>query len=260
MDQRFAFEGLDNFRDFGGFPAADSRRLRAGRLYRSASHGRATDADLEALHALGISVIVDLRREAERERDPSRRHPEFACEVIASGAGYDEGDSWLDHITSSDLSPESFRAYMLRYYRDAPFNPRLIDLYSRYFQALAEVDGPVLIHCSAGKDRTGILAALTHHVAGVAPEHAMADYLATNDPVRLERRLPQVTQVIFEHTGRTLPPETVMVAMGVEAQYLDTAFAAMGERCGDTDRYLAEALGVGPDIQAAVRARLLAPA
>ncbi|HEY1560605.1 MAG TPA: tyrosine-protein phosphatase [Caulobacteraceae bacterium] len=257
MDQRFAFEGLDNFRDFGGFPAAGGKRLKAGRLYRSASHGRATDADLEALHALGISVIVDLRRQAERQRDPSRRHPEFACEVIASEAGYDEGDSWVDHITTSDLSPESFRAYMLGYYRDAPFNPRIVDLYRRYFEALAGVDGPVLIHCAAGKDRTGILAALTHHVAGVAPEHMLADYLATNDPVRLERRLPQVTQAIFEHTGRTLAPQTVMIAMGVEGAYLEAAFAAMSGRFGDVDGYLAEALSVGPDIKAAVRARLL---
>ena len=203
MEQRFAFEGLDNFRDFGGFPAAGGQRLKTGRLYRSASHGRATDADLEALHALGISVIVDLRRVAERERDPSRRHPAFAGEVIASDVGDDEGDSWIDHITSSDLSPESFRTYMLGYYRDAPFNPRMIDLYSRYFQTLADVDGPVLIHCAAGKDRTGILAALTHHMAGVGHEHLMADYLATNDPARLERRLPQVTEAIREHTGRT---------------------------------------------------------
>ena len=56
----------------------------------------------------------------------------------------------------------------------------------------------------------------------------MADYLATNDPVRLQRRLPQVTEAIFAHTGRTLPPETVMIAMGVTQEYLETAFAAMG--------------------------------
>lgn len=257
MDQRFAFEGVDNFRDFGGFAVADGRRLRAGRLYRSASHGRATDADLEGLHALGLSVIVDLRREAERDRDPSRRHPEFACEVIASGAGYDEGDSWVDHITSSDLTPDSFRAYMLGYYRDAPFNPRIVGLYRRYFEALARIDGPVLIHCAAGKDRTGILAALTHRLAGVAPEDMMADYLATNDPVRLERRLPQVTEAIFAHTGRTLPPATVRVAMGVAPEYLEAAFAAMNERHGSVEAYIEEALGVGPDLKAAIKVRLL---
>ncbi len=257
MDHRVAFEGVDNFRDFGGFPAAGGKRLRAGRLYRSASHGRATDADLEALHALGLAVIVDLRRVPERERDPSRRHPAFAGEVIASDVGVDEGDSWIDHITSSDLSPASFRTYMLGYYRDAPFNPRMIDLYSRYFQVLARADGPVLIHCAAGKDRTGILAALTHHLAGVSPEDMMADYLATNDPVRLERRLPQVTEAIREHTGRTLPPETVMIAMGVAPDYLETALQAIGERYGDIDGYIEMALGVGPELRATVRARLL---
>jgi protein tyrosine/serine phosphatase len=257
MDQRFTFEGVDNFRDFGGFPAAGGQRLRTGRLYRSASHGRATDADLAALHALGLAVIVDLRREAERERDPSRRHPDFACEVIASGPGYDEGDSWVDHITSSDLSPGSFRNYMLGYYREAPFNPRIVALYRRYFEALARADGPVLIHCAAGKDRTGILAALTHRLAGVSHDDMLADYLATNDPVRLERRLPQVTEVIFAHTGRTLPPETVMIAMGVEADYLDAAFAAMAARHGGVDGYLRETLGVGPDLAESIRGRLL---
>lgn len=257
MDQRFAFEGLDNFRDFGGYPAAGGKQLRAGRLYRSASHGRATDADLQALNALGLAVIVDLRRGPERDRDPSRRHPNFDGEVISSDVGVDEGDSWLDHITSSDLSPRSFTSYMLGYYRDAPFNPRIVDLYSRYFEALARTDGPVLIHCAAGKDRTGILAALTHHVAGVGAEHMMGDYLATNDPIRLERRLPLVTEAIREHTGRTLPPETVMIAMGVAPEYLQMAFAAIAERYGSVDAYVEVALGVGPDLEAAVKAKLL---
>jgi protein tyrosine/serine phosphatase len=257
MDQRFTFEGVDNFRDFGGFPAAGGKRLKAGRLYRSASHGRATDADVDALHALGLSVIVDLRRLAERERDPSRRHARFVTEVIASESGDDEGDSWVDHITSSDLSPESFHTYMRGYYREAPFNPRLIDLYGRYFRTLANIDGPVLIHCAAGKDRTGILAALTHHVAGVSQEDMMSDYMATNDPARLERRLPMVTEAIQAHTGRALPPETVMIAMGVTPDYLETAFAAMEDHCGDVDGYLERALGVGPELRAVVRSRLL---
>ena len=162
MTRHIALEGVDNFRDFGDYPAAGGRRLRRGALYRSASHSRATDADLERLAALEIAVVVDLRRREEREREPSRRPANFAGVVIANDVSHDE-DSWHSHIASAELTAESFRAYLVDYYRAAPFDGRHIDLFARYFQALAEAEGPVLIHCAAGKDRTGILAALTHH-------------------------------------------------------------------------------------------------
>ena len=67
MDQRiFSLEGVDNFRDFGDYAPAAGRRVHPGRLYRSAHHGQATDADLAAIAALNIAVIVDLRRGEER--------------------------------------------------------------------------------------------------------------------------------------------------------------------------------------------------
>jgi protein tyrosine/serine phosphatase len=257
MTRRLALEEVENFRDFGGYQAASGQRLRARRLYRSASHGKATDADLEAIHALEIAVVVDLRRPQERERDPSRRHRAFAGEVISNDLGHDEQDSWLAHITTSDLTGASFHDYMRRYYREAPFDARMVDLYRRYFEALARADAPVLIHCAAGKDRTGILAALTHQLAGVHRDDMMADYLATNDPERVARRLPLVAETIRDLTGRTLPEATLRVAMGVEPDYLETAFAAMSERHGDVERYLEAELGVDAARRAAIRDRLL---
>jgi protein tyrosine/serine phosphatase len=257
MNRHVALEGVDNFRDFGGYAANGGRRLRAGRLYRSASHGRATDADLEAIAALEIAVVVDLRRREERDRDPSRRHGAFAGEVITSDAGDYEPDTWIAHVTNSDLTPQSFRDYLTGYYREAPFKPRMIDLYSRYFDALAGAPGPVLIHCAAGKDRTGILAALTHHLAGVGRDDILADYLLTNDSARIERRLPQVMAVIAEVSGREPPAEAVRVGMGVDRASLETAFAAMAERHGDIDAYLARELGVDAAKAAAIHARLL---
>src|SRR5579862_9449325 len=257
MTRHLALEGVENFRDFGGYATASGARLRPGKLYRSASHGRATDADLEAIHALNIAVVVDLRRKHERLRDPSRRHDAFAAEVVENDDGGEaEDDSWVAHITSSDLTEDSFRDYMFRYYRDAPFNPRMVDLYQRYFEVLARADGPVLIHCAAGKDRTGILAALTHHVTGVHRDDMMADYLATNDPARAARRLPIVTEAIRELTGRTPPEAAVRVAMGVEAAYLEMALAAMTERCGGIDDYLSSTLGVDEAKRRALEARL----
>ncbi|HEY2481058.1 MAG TPA: tyrosine-protein phosphatase [Caulobacteraceae bacterium] len=257
MTRHLILEGVENFRDFGGYATASGARLRAGRLYRSASHGRATDADLEAIQGLAIAVVVDLRRKHERQRDPSRRHDAFSAEVVENDDGGEaEDDSWVAHVTSSDLTAASFRDYMFRYYREAPFNPRMIDLYARYFEVLARADGPVLIHCAAGKDRTGILAALTHHVTGVDRDDMMADYLATNDPARAERRLPIVTEAIRDLTGRTPPEAAVRVAMGVEAAYLETAFAAMTEQCGGIDDYLRGTLGLDEARRRAVAAQL----
>ncbi len=244
MTQRILLDGVDNFRDFGGYPTAGGRRLKPGRLYRSASHGRATDADLEVIAGLNIATVVDLRRKGERLRDPSRRHAAFAATVIENDLGDDEEDEWLAHLRGSDLTEESFRAYLLAYYDKAPGDPRHIDLFSRYFQAVATTDGAVLIHCAAGKDRTGILTALTHYLAGVHRDDIIADYLLTNDEARFERRAPQVVELIHGVAGRAPTISAVRVAMGVEAAFLETAFAGIDRDFGGVDRYLDTRLGV----------------
>jgi protein tyrosine/serine phosphatase len=256
MTRHLPLEGVDNFRDYGDYPAAGGRRLKRGVLYRSAAHSQATDADLETLAALNIAVVVDLRRKEEREREPSRRPPGFSGAVIVNDQAHEE-DSWRNHVSSGKLTVESSRAYLIDYYRKAPFDERHVELFSRYFHALAEAEGPVLIHCAAGKDRTGILAALTHHLAGVHADDIAADYLLTNDPDRLARRLPLVSQTIQELSGHPPEPEAVMMVMGVDTLYLDTAFAAIAERHGGADGYLEEVLGVTPALRDALHAKLL---
>ena len=255
MQRTVILEGVDNFRDFGGYPTRHGRPMKRGRLYRSASHARATDADLEAIAALGIGVVVDLRRKPERERDPSRRHRAFDGVVIANDE--EQPDSWHEHIRTSDLTPESFRRYLAGYYRAAPFEPRHIDLFRRYFETLAETDAAVLIHCAAGKDRTGVLAALTHHVAGVDPENIVADYLLTNNPQRFAARLPLVAAVVKEISGRDADDATLLTAMGVEAEYLAAAFQAIDETCGDVDTYLETVIGLTDQMRERIAQRLL---
>src|SRR5207248_694977 len=143
--------------------------------------------------------------------------------------------------------------YMTDYYRKAPFDERHVDLFSRYFAALAELDGPMLIHCAAGKDRTGLLAALTHHVAGVHPDDIAADYLLTNDPARMAQRLPMVMQYIEEISGRTPDAAAVLTVMGVEATYLEAAFGEIEARFGGPDAYLERVLGVTPAVNGETR-------
>lgn len=256
MTRKIAFDAIENFRDFGDYPVG-GRRLKRGVLYRAAHQSEATEADLEAMRALGLSVIVDLRRPNERERSPSRRWEGFDGLVIQNDMGHAEEDPWHVFIRNSDLSPKAFTDYMVGYYREAPFVDRHVDLYSRYFHALSEIDGAVLIHCAAGKDRTGILAALTHHLAGVHEDDILHDFLLTNDAERFERRAPQFAAVVEEMTGRRPTQEAAITALGVEAHYLETAFAAIHEQHGTLDAYLEDVLGVDAARRAAIAHRIL---
>ena len=259
MTRHLRFEAVENFRDYGDYPTAGGRRIRKGALYRSASHARATDADLAEIDKLNLAVVVDLRRPGEREREPSRRPAGFKGQVIANDIGESsDDDPWWNFVRSCDLSEDAFRGYLLDYYREAPFKPRHIDLFARYFRALAESDGPVLIHCAAGKDRTGVLAALTHHLVGVHQDDIVEDYLLTNNPERIAARAPMVAEMIAAETGRTPTDAAIRAAIGVEAEYLAEAFRAITEAHGSAGAYLTQALGVDGALKEKLEARLLA--
>jgi len=217
MTRKIPLTGVENFRDYGDYPAARGR-LRKGYLFR----------------------------------DPSRRWPGFSGRVIENDIGETEADGWQAFMTGSVLTPESVTNYMRNYYDKAALVDRHIDLYSRYFDSLAAEEGPVLIHCTAGKDRTGILAALTHHIAGVHQDDILQDYLLTNDPERFARRAPQFSAMVEEATGQRPEEETMHLVMGVHAEYLERALKAMALEHGHIDGYLDKALGV----DAAKRSRI----
>lgn len=256
MTRFLDFEGIPNFRDFGGYDTACGRGLKMARLYRSGHHNRATDVDLEALAGMGIAVIVDLRRRAEREREPSRRWPGFEAEVIENDIA-DVGKPWEEELKGADPTPEFFRTVSRGWYRRNPFEPRLVDLYTRYFAALAETDGAVLIHCAAGKDRTGLLAALTHHLAGVHRDDLVEDFLLTNSARSQTSHAPLVAALITRHTGRAPSDEALRIAMGVHADDLAASFDVMEARYGSLDGYLEQALGVDASRREAILARRL---
>jgi len=256
-DRIHRFDALDNFRDFGDYAAGD-RRIRRGRLFRSAHQARASDADLQRLADLGIGAIVDLRRPGERREQPSRRPVGFSGTVIE--AVHDDGGE-APHITflkESDLTEASGRAFMTDVYRRLAFEPSHLDLFARYFRALGEGDGAVLIHCAAGKDRTGMLAALTHHLLGVGRDDMIADYLLTNTAVDLERRAPGIARQLEAMTGRRASHAAVVAFIGVEPVFLETALDAITARHGSIDAYLEQALGVDGPLRDRIGARLAA--
>ena len=256
------FEAIENVRDYGDYPTAAGRRLAGGRLLRSGHHARATDLDLQRLHDMGMAVVVDLRHPAERAWQPSRRLPGWTGLVIESDIDNDE-DGEPPHVAfmkTGDLSPESVTRYMTSAYERIPFEPRHLDLFSRYFDALAETDGAVLIHCAAGKDRTGLLAALTHRVTGVSEDDLLEDYLLTNTAVDLEARAPEIARSMEANFGRKASPAAVQAFLGVRPEFLATSFKVIDERFGSLDRYLEQACGLDPVKRERVAARLLGEA
>jgi len=252
------FDALDNFRDYGDYATVAGRRVAPGRLFRSGHQARASEADLDRLGALGITTVVDLRRPSERRDQPSKRPAGFSGTVIEST--HDDGGE-APHMTflrTADLTPDSGRRFMTDTYRRLPFEPSHLDLFARYFQILGETDGPVLIHCAAGKDRTGMLAALTHHLLGVHHDDIVADYLLTNTAVDLKGRAPGIARQLEARTGRVAPHDAVVAFLGVEALYLDTALTGIAARYGSTDAYLEQGLGVDTALRDRIGARLMA--
>lgn len=253
-----SFERIDNFRDYGDYDTAAGRRIRPGRLLRSAHHSRATDADLARLKALDVRTIVDLRRPGERRDQPSRRYEGFAGQVVEGGIDNGTEAPHITFLKTQDLTPESGRRFMTRTYRALPFDAAHRDVFARYFRALGEAEGAVLIHCAAGKDRTGVLAALTHHLLGVAHDDLVADYLLTNTAVDLEGRAPDIAVQLEKATGRKPSHDAVVAFMGVEPAFLEAAIRSMEARSGSLDGYLETALGVDAAMRDRIGERLSA--
>lgn len=252
------FDAVENFRDYGDYASARGFRIAPRRLLRSGHQARATEADLERLSALNLEVVVDLRRRSEREAQPNRRPEGFQGRILESEDAECGEAPHVAFLKSADLGEANVRRFMIDTYRELAFDPRHVELFSRYFEALATAEGAVLIHCAAGKDRTGLLAALTHALLGVHPDDLMADYLLTNAVANIEARTPEIGARLEQayHCKATLAAMRAFLA--VEPEYLDVAFDEIEARYGSTERYLAEALGVGPERRAAIERKLLA--
>lgn len=251
-----SFDGIHNFRDYGGY-AARGGRLRRGRLWRSGQHAGATPDDLARVHDLGIATVIDLRGDSERAAFPCLRHAEFKGEVLfhPGETASIQGRAAHEESLSAIRSPDDARAAMVRLYRGMPFRPVLVATWRLYGQVLATRPAPSLLHCLAGKDRTGVGAALVHHLLGVHRDDWMDDYLLTNTAGNVEARLAAQARNLAD-TG--IDAAAMRVILGVEPEYLDAAFAAIVEAHGSVEIYAECMLGIGPAELAAIEANLIA--
>lgn len=253
----FVTEGIHNLRDYGGYAVAGGGRVKTGMLLRSGQHMEATDDDLALIDALDIRTVIDLRGVSERDGFPCRRHPNFAAQVIAHDGETSNSPPHEGGGGPIVMTPQKARERMLAVYTRMPVNPAMIAMFTRYFKALDENVGGSLVHCFAGKDRTGIAASLLLHVLGVHHDDIVAEFLLTNDaPTRhvLERQsLPRMEA----HYG-AIEPEALHNLMGVLPEYIDTYIAEVTRDHGSLDAYLATRLGVDEARKQRLRAKLVA--
>ena len=255
-DRVLIFEGIHNFRDYGGY-AARAGHLAPGRLWRSGQHAGATPDDLARVRDLNIATVIDLRGDSERAKYPCLRHADFAGDVLffpgetAGAKGRAAHEEMADAIRSADDA----RAAMVRLYRGMPYRDVLIGTWRLYGEALATRDGASLLHCLAGKDRTGVGVALVHHLLGVHRDDILDDYLLTNSAGNVEARIASQSANLAD---RGLGDAALRVILGVEADYLDATFAAIRESHGSIEAYADAVLGIGPAQVAAIEARLIA--
>lgn len=253
----FVTEGIHNLRDYGGYAVPGGGRVRTGLLFRSGQHMEASDTDLALVDALGIRTVIDLRGTSERDGFPCRRSANFGAQVIAYEGETSNSPPHEGGGGQVVMTPQRARERMMAVYARMPVNPAMIWVFREYFNALDTNDGGSLVHCFAGKDRTGIAASLLLHVLGVHHDDIVSEFLLTNEaPTRqiLERQsLPRMEA----HYGR-IDPEALHNLMGVLPEYLGTYIAKVTEDHGSLDAYLDGVLGVDERRKQRLRARLVA--
>lgn len=259
MDNRVKpFENIRNFRDFGGYRGYNGKMVQSNVLFRSAQFGEASDADIAALATYNITVQADLRRPDERERH-GHRWPVDGVHVISSDQGRAKDAPHVQFLTEVSVDADKARGWMINYYREAPYKAQHVESYTAWFRALAELGNTeaAVVNCAAGKDRTGILCALTHHVLGVSREDIFADYELTNSAANVAERLPQSAAMFNAHIGKNYPDAVYHPFVGVHADFLAAALASIEAKSGDLDTYLSDVLSVDAGLTARLRQRLL---
>jgi protein-tyrosine phosphatase len=234
--------GASNFRDLGGYRASDGRRVRWRQLFRSNHLGNVTDGDVEILRGLGLKNAFDFRGTEERATAicalteiAVHSLPIEPTVVAALRARLADGVA-LSTADAVDVMRDSYRNYV------SQNTPRFRALFAH----LLEDRAPLVIHCSAGKDRTGFACALILQALGVPDEVIAEDYLLTN---RFYRREPSA--------GSDLPDDVRQVLGSVETSFLAAAYDAVGADYGDLETYFRDGLGLGARERATLQASYL---
>jgi protein tyrosine/serine phosphatase len=255
-DRVLSLGGVHNFRDYGGYGVEGGGTLRRAMLWRSAHHEQASDEDLAAIDTLGLETIIDLRGDDERLAHPCRRSPNFEARVLFAD-GITAGMAPHLQAAGGAIDAATARARMIDVYAGMPYRPALVNTLRLYLAALAEYDAPSLVHCVAGKDRTGFAVAVVHRLLGVHEDDMMADYLLTNVAGRIEERIAQGAIVVRARYGAEIGDDAVRTLMSVNPAFLDAALATVRRDHGDVAGYAEAVLNLTPEMRDALVTKLV---
>jgi protein-tyrosine phosphatase len=242
-DRVWRLQGASNFRDLGGYPGQAGRPVRWRRLFRSEHLAALTAADHAALAALGLRRAVDFRGVDERAATPyqvpglTQHALSIEPTVVQRMQALVQAGEQMNAAVVTALMNDLYRALV----NDEA--PRFAELFALL---LDDEDTPLVFHCTAGKDRTGLAAALILLALGVSRPLVLQDYLLTNRHYR-HPPLP----------ASDTPADALAVLWRVQQGFLDAALHAVDHDQGGVANYLQQRLGLGPAARQALRARYL---
>ena len=228
-------EGAVNFRDLGGYKTKDGKKVKMGLLYRSAALNTLTDADLAKIEGLHIKYDFDFRGPYEVKTAPDKI-PTGTTRISLPAGSENIGDSNYMKNMGKYMKSDSF---LLSFYTNlTPYKERYTPLFDSLLSNTTV--SPILFHCTAGKDRTGIAAALILYALGVDENTIYDDYEATNYYRRNEnaKTIAQMTKYygLDEKTANNL--------MGAKKEYIAATFATIRATYGSIDTYLQKEIGL----------------
>jgi protein-tyrosine phosphatase len=251
--------GVRNFRDVGGLPTVDGRRVRHGVLFRSGHLAHATDEDAAFLASLGLHTIFDFRNAADQKLEgpdvelPGVRNVNLPLSDPADGAEFwkmvRDGD--LDQLRGI-LADGKGSHRMIASYRRI-ITERTAE-HSQVLHALAEDSVPALMHCAAGKDRAGLSIAVTLLALGVERDAIVADYLESNAKHR-RYRVHRSSTSAAAYSPEVM--ELLSPLFDARAEYLTAAMETIESTWGGVGAYLEEGLRLAPETRERLRERLL---
>ena len=244
MQRLIGLEGCLNFRDLGGYPTADGRRVRWRWMFRSDALCALTPADVGRLRdEIGLTTVVDLRSTAELRADGDG--PLMRAGLAHHHLPLFDGDAVRPEDATVQITLAD-RYWLLAQYAKARI--------ARVLTALAESEGPAVYHCAAGKDRTGVISAVVLGVLGVPDEVIVADYAATKENLdAIVERLMATRS--YATVLASLPPDTLHAEAETMVAFLERIRTDYGDMRG-----YAAAAGVAPDALEALMLRLIEPA
>ena len=250
-----ALEGAANFRDFGGYAISDGGHVARGSLFRSNRLSVLTNRDRTILDGLGIRTVFDLRAPHEREADRTC----WTHDTLVTRS-YRPGHKRSLVEMSREYPPDvaGARRLMAEFYAAMP--QALAHAFGAIIRDLADGAAPCIVHCSAGKDRTGVAAALILSALGVDRDNILADFALTDARIRPEQEMARaLTDARQAQHWNRYPPDAAAVMLAADPAYLTAAFAAIDAAYGSLGGYFDEALNVTPATIAELRRRLIIP-